>query len=731
MASLREPSYTTSKVKTRQIGQVVDEMMKSAEGTRKGHERRWYDNNYFDDGYHFRYVSRQENKIVDWAEKTSIYNPLRAIPKASRQLRGMINLLISNELVPVIYPENVNKAAFPPQQQADPQTGQVSMVNPEYDKAVKEAARIAKNSGHWIIEEFKNQEIKEKLALMGLLSGKHSISYIKIWPDAVDEKIRSEVRDAFDVFTIGSLNELEDVPFIIEATPRIIAKIKADERFDEEQLSKIHPDNRHASSEIKEAYMMSRYGGQPKSDQAATLIQKEAFIKEYLNEDNREVIRKQEDGGEILEKRKMGDPVMRHVFVAGNIWLRDEYLDLTSYPYVDFRFEPGPLYQVPIIERFIPTNKSLDMVVSRIERYAHTMGVGIWQKRKGEDFNISNKAGGQIVSYKNIPFQQMRLEGLPPMFFNFIDMLNSFIEEQGVTTTTLGKIPAGVKSGKAIESLKESEYANLVIANQRLKQTVKRIAQKFMDIADNYFTEPQSYFYLEKGEPQYFDVIGSTALKKRNDVGLQTPQDVVPLSKDYNIEIEVQSGLGYTREGKKEAARELGDYIIQLAQLGVVPPTLLTTYLDKLFETYQFGIGNEVIKDMESFAEQGQLTDTQVEAVKVAVAEVMKDLELAGPAAEEREIMTSKIGAVEALKDTGVIEKDNSGGLEEEKVRHEMKLKEEKHMQDMVSSDEKQEITKAKALQDMKLKEKVAEESLKIKRETAKAKAKEKKKEDK
>ena len=104
--------YSTSKYKTTEIGQVTDDLMTQARYTRRSFERRWYDNNFFDDGYHFRYVSREENKIVDWAEKTSMYNPLRAIPKASRQIRGIVNLLISNDLVPIVYPERVEKANY-------------------------------------------------------------------------------------------------------------------------------------------------------------------------------------------------------------------------------------------------------------------------------------------------------------------------------------------------------------------------------------------------------------------------------------------------------------------------------------------------------------------------------------------------------------------------------------------------------------------------------------------
>ena len=141
MAKARKrENYTTAEIETRQIGQIVDEMMNAAKDTRKGHERRWYDNNFFDDGYHFRYVSRQENKIVDWAEKTSIYNPLRAIPKASRQIRGIVNLLISNELVPIVYPEKVQRGSYPSFQQADPTTGQpIEVPNPEYEQAIESA----------------------------------------------------------------------------------------------------------------------------------------------------------------------------------------------------------------------------------------------------------------------------------------------------------------------------------------------------------------------------------------------------------------------------------------------------------------------------------------------------------------------------------------------------------------------------------------------------------------
>src|SRR3990172_10547792 len=104
--------YQTSAVETRNIGQTIDQIMSYAKTARKPFERKWYDNQFFDDGYHFRYWSRSANKIIDVSNDTSIYSPMRAIPKASKQIRGVANLLILNDPTPVVYPEKLNTIAF-------------------------------------------------------------------------------------------------------------------------------------------------------------------------------------------------------------------------------------------------------------------------------------------------------------------------------------------------------------------------------------------------------------------------------------------------------------------------------------------------------------------------------------------------------------------------------------------------------------------------------------------
>ena len=696
--------------------------MRYASTARRPFERKWYDNQFFDDGYHFRYWSRTANKIVDVSNDTSIYSPMRAIPKASKQIRGVANLLISNDPTPVVYPENINKTAF---------------QNPEeYEQARQQNRQVAKLTGHWIEEEFKNHEISEDLALMVMLAAKHGVSYMQIWPDAVKEKIKTQVYDAFDIYLKGDLNSIYDSPFIIKGIPKTVAEIKANELFNKEALAKITPDNRLASSEIKEAYLKAKQGMHPNPDVVATLVLKEYFLKEYLGSENRERVRSL--NADLLKYRKDGDCVIRHGFVAGDVELYDEYLDTYEYPFVDFRFEPGPIYQVPLIERFIPSNKSLDVVVSRVERYINTMVTGFWMKKQGEQFKPTNVAGGVVYEYLSTPPVQGNIAPLPGFVFNFMDLLTNFIEEQGVTTTTLGKIPKGVRANAAIESLKESEYASLAVAQRRLKQTVKRIAQKFLDIADDYFIKPQQVQFLEKGEPQYFDVIGKRAMKLREQAGVPVEGDVIPLSSEYHVDIEIEAGLGFTKTGKRDAMLKLvGEVFLPLAEKGFLPPQAVKTIVEKVSETYQFGATAELMDSFES--DQPQFTEKQQQnleqTIQIAVAQVMKDLQGSEILPDQKtRIEETKVGVAEAIKDTGLMDNQLKSPLDE--VELESKVKEiqraeEKHdlemkklEQEIENEDEKDEtdlaLKEAKAMVDMKVKQEQARQAAKLKERQAK-----------
>lgn len=282
-------ALNSSEVPTVGIGQSVEAMIQAAKFQRRVFERRWYDNNFFDDGYHFRFVSRSTNKIVDLSDRSTVYAPMRAIPKTSRQIRGIANLLLFNDPTPSVYPKNISKSDIP-----NPQ---------EFQQAQEEAKNIALRTGHWLTEEWKEQELMDKLTHMVILAIKHGVSYMQVFPDAVEEKIMTQVYDAFDLYLMGNLTSIYDSPYIIKAVPQLISVIQANEDFDELQRYKIMvSDNKYSGSEVKESYMAARFGRETRTDNGATVILKEAFLKEYLNEDNQSRIRMQDDAGDIDRK---------------------------------------------------------------------------------------------------------------------------------------------------------------------------------------------------------------------------------------------------------------------------------------------------------------------------------------------------------------------------------------------------------------------------------------------
>lgn len=626
----------TEKLDTKQIYQAVENQQEVYYTQRKAHERRWYDNNFFDDGFHFRFLSRRTGKIVDLSARATQTSPKRAIPKASRQIRGIANLLLGLDPHPVIYPEELLASNY--------QTPE------EYQKAREVAGEIAQKVGIWITEEWEEQELIDKLTTMLILSAKHGVSYLQILPDPIEECIKTEVCDAFDIFLDGSLTEIYDSPSIIKAKPQLIAKIKTNELFDEKARMDISPDNKYASSEVKQAYMNARFGQFSVAEQTQTLIVKEAFIKEYLSKDNKARVRKLQNS-DFVDNKKMGDVVMRHIFSTSNGTLLDEYIDLPEYPFVDFRYEPGLIYQVPLIERFKEANKSLDIAMSRVEGFANTMITGIYQKRKGENYQVSNIPGGQLIEYESQPLMQMQPTSVPSFIFNYMEMLNRIIEEQGASASALGQLPSGVKSGVAIESLKQTEYANLKIPTNYFKKTVKRITKRLLDSAAKAFIDPQTVYLLDQGKPDYFNVIGEKGLMARQKAGLEVPKGTIVISGDYKVRIDVEPALGFTMSGKKDTMLQISEFLRGLAQEGYLTQDAVKELIQKFLETFNYGSTQEFMQAMESGTQSNKLNEDQLTQMKIAVVEAMRDAGVAGQDTTDQDIQKTKIGVVEALSD--------------------------------------------------------------------------------
>lgn len=286
-------------------------------------------------------------------------------------------------------------------------------------------------------------------------------------------------------------------------------------------------------------------------------------------------------------------------------------------------------------------------------------------KRKGENYTITNSSSAQVVEYEQTPPTQLNTTAVDPSFFNLIQKLEDNISEQGATTSTLAQLPSGVRSGDAIESLKTAEYANLKIPTDMLKKTTRRITERMLDIAANHFIKPQTVYLLEKGEPKYFDIIGQVGIEARQKAKIEEPlSDTVIIEGDSKVKIEVEQGLGFTHDGKKKTMQGIIEFMVPLMERGILTTDAVKVIVNQFLEVFQFGATQEFMEAMDTGLQSSQLTDDQMQQIKIAVLETLKEAGVVGPEADEKLIDSTKVGVVEALKDTGMLDRQEDKGEE-------------------------------------------------------------------
>lgn len=628
MLNITDLGNLTKQIDSRNVARAVTDAIESIGKQRISFERRWYDNNFFDDGFHFKKINKRTGRIINHVDRDST-QAIHAIPRASKQIRGVINLIMSADPQPVVYPERIDRADFENEEPQFDEMGQpINMYEQYTDINKKTAARV----GTWLIETWRDHDMEQKMIHMLLNAAKQGVGYMQFDYDDKLDDITETVYDAFDIYLQGQKEDIESQPIIIKTAPYSMKDLRHTFNVSADKVDKIQKDNRFAYSDVKNSYMSGRYGTKGDGSNKDTIIVCEAFIKERLDKDNFRKIAKsaEKEGRDTLRGKVEGDSIIRHVFVADEVTLQDEYLEWNQYPIVSYTFEPGPLYQVPMLERLIPQNKSLDIVMNRIERYINAMTVGAYQKRKGENVQISN-TNGIVFEYETAPVTQMNMQTIPGHVFNFMNKLDEYMNEQGASTT-MGVLPEGVKSGVAIENVKATEYANLKVATKQLEKTLRHTAHKMLYIADKYFIKPRTVYHMEKGQPDYFDIVGQEGADMIEKMGMSMPEDTIPLKSSYKVRVEIEPGLGVTMQGKKEAVQQIIEYMRNLAQEGLVTPDAIKLVVEKFLDVYGFGGTAEFMEAMDTpppIPEQPPAQNT--DDIKLAVLQVLQDTGLVQP----------------------------------------------------------------------------------------------------
>ena len=647
---------------TQQVGKYVEDSNFFAIMRRRPWERRWYNNNWFDDGYHFRILSKRTGQILDHLNNYGGFIE-RAIPRASKQIRGIGSLLLTPDYYPVVYPRRVTQEDF-----RDKKTNQVNQQ--AYQMEMEKAKENARKQGIFLTTTWEDDlQLNLKIIDMVLLTMKNGISWMKVYTDPKTKHIASSIHDAFDVICYGDEREVDDLPFMTLAQPWDFNEVLSSPIFDEEMLMQLTPDNKYATSEIKEAYMRSRYGTKLNAIGLNTIVVRETFMKEYLSDENWDRCKELSKETGAMEHKSKGDIIMRHPWSAGGVTLLDEYIDYDTYPFAEFRMESGYLYQVPTIERFIPLNKTQDIVVTRIEKWINTMVTGIYQMRKGENMQIANLPTAQVVQFETQPLEQMQVTSVGATPFQFMQMTDKYLEEQGISSTNVQDLPGNI-ANNTLENIMQKEYSNMRFASERLKATVTRIGNLIMERADKDYIHPVEVNYKEDKEYKAFDVIGSRGKKVHSLVGKQLPDDLVVLDRKAKIRVEVDMGFGLTVDGRKQAMQTLITEMVNLYKLQFLSPQAMAMMVKRFVEEYGYGSTEEFMEAIEEGVTQGQMQQTQLDQMKLAMLQVLKDTKAVGADHDKNLVETTKLGTLQTLKDAGLLQQEEQAGKPEDAAKN-------------------------------------------------------------
>jgi len=540
------------------IVEKYEQIFNSYQNIRSKYTRQWYINDNFFDGNHFVFF-RKSTGTIDRVSppKGTVY---RSVPKASKQIESIQNLVLANEPRWMVYPA------------ADTE-GKVT------ETGMKTSYRVV----HYLGDKFDEQGMLLKTAEVVMYAFKAPYSAFEV---AQDPEKFVEVRtwDAYDIIFDTTVNDIEEAPVVIKLVRRTPSDLKANENYQNTETLAV--DNKLSLEPMKDLRLTEKHGSLGVTDDDIGGVNvMECWSKNTLTDDKLAEIKA---GYEYdwIKKKKAGDVIMRLTTIAQGRLLRDEYIDRADYPFVIYKPKSGSFLQPAWIERFISQNKSLDMFISNIEAYTALMVKGKWLKNKLSNVTRINNEHGDFIEYDVAPPEQARIQSIPAYVFQHISNLEKWIEEQGVSTAAMGRVPRGVRAYRAIESLKQSDIANLGVAMKSLEEAIKKVGEKILAEVARSADTPTTIYRMEGDQPDYFQIIGEKAVKKDKKIQAKVKEGkIVAISDNIRMRVAIESGLAYTEEGKRAT-------LMELFQMQIIPPEML-------LEALKFSNVGEIIRKAE------------------------------------------------------------------------------------------------------------------------------------
>jgi len=431
---------------------------------------------------------------------------------------------------------------------------QVTSFRPKWEvfpKVTTESAlENARYSGKVLDYIYDQSHIKRAIKEVVTQSLLYSVG---IWQFTVDKDGKINVRtvDPFDFYIdpntrSADINDPEQgAEFIIRTMNMPLDAVVKNPNYT--GVEELQPDNQVASADYKRFLLqVTRHIYQRQQEEAPTVIVKECQFRE-----------RQDDGTFKIRIVTYIDSLQTPI--------RNELTDKTEYDYEIYQGELTPLevYGESWSKHLIPINRVIDSLESHIFEYNHLFARGRFVIDKNSGIRLIVNQHGQIIEKnRGSTVTSLPITPLPNApFQQLINMRQHFEDISGVHDASLGRIPAGVKSGIGIAELKQADATNQSDLVDNLEDFLSRAGGRILKlVAEHWNTSKLINVTGEGGKPEYFMAVGERGKSKKKKDEFTFGEMKLPLATigaENEVRVKVGSWLAYTKEARQEKLKEL------------------------------------------------------------------------------------------------------------------------------------------------------------------------------
>lgn len=562
----------------------LDREWASAQSNRKEIDWQWFMYDLWVSGNHYAKWDKNTQQIV-----TTIRDKGKVkivINKVYTTLRSVRNFVLRNRPKAEVTPDDLTEETI----------DEVSKLNKYLD--------------------FLHDKLRLRTKLKGTLwhALKYSVGYWQVIWDEEEQEIDVNVCDPYDLYWDPVATSPDDAKYCVLAVRRNVEDLKNDPKY---KINDMKGDELLAASSMKSRLLQAEKGMRSFGDNKGSST---VIVREHWYWETKETEGKDKEG----KPTKSRERKLMVCAIAGNKVIRPpEDTKLDRFPFFKLASDIEPLAMIGTgwVKNLIPVNRALDRLESQVAEYNDIMNKGKWVADKGSGVRVINNENGQIIEKKRgFEVSQQSIYPLSAAVFQQIENMNRYMEDiGGQHEASLGRIPSGAKSGKALEALQVGDSNNMSEIVENVEEFLEEVYEYILYLASQKYQFARTIIPLTRsGEREFINIIGEDA----KDVA---PEGATVIPSKNSVDVKITSWLANTTQARQEILKEL--YQLQAIDQ------------ETLLEGYGVGSVSDIIKKTKEQNLEKAATDI----------EVNKQNQVASAEVQQQTAQTTGAGAKEAI----------------------------------------------------------------------------------